>query len=111
MESILFEEKIPVRTKSYDVLVAGGGVAGIAAALTARRAGKKVLLIEKSTILGGLATLGLVNLFVPMCNGRGKQIIYGLAEEGIWPTSRRTSLRSPCWIFWRNRAWRFSLTP
>ena len=46
MESILFEEKIPVRTKSYDVLVAGGGVAGIAAALTARRAGKTVLLIE-----------------------------------------------------------------
>lgn len=31
--------------------------------------------------LGGLATLGLINFFVPMCNGRGKQIIFGMAEE------------------------------
>lgn len=66
---------------SYDVIVAGGGVAGVAAALSAKRMGKSVLLIEKSIILGGLATLGLINLFVPMCNGRGKQIIYGMAEE------------------------------
>ncbi len=81
MGSMVFQEEIPVRGKAYDVIVAGGGVAGLAAALTARRAGKKVLLIEKSTMLGGLATLGLINLFVPMCNGRGKQIIFGLAEE------------------------------
>ena len=81
MKHIFFQEEIPVREKSYDVIVAGAGVAGLAAALTARRAGKSVLLIEKSTMLGGLATLGLINLFVPMCNGRGTQIIYGLAEE------------------------------
>ena len=81
MEHILFQEEIPVRGKSYDVIVAGAGVAGLAAALTARRAGKSVLLIEKSTMLGGLATLGLINLFVPMCNGRGKQIIFGLCEK------------------------------
>ena len=31
--------------------------------------------------LGGLATLGLINYFVPMCNGRGKQIIFGMAQE------------------------------
>lgn len=66
---------------SFDIIVAGGGVAGVAAAVSAARLGKKVLLIEKSVILGGLATLGLINLFVPMCNGRGKQIIYGMAEE------------------------------
>ena len=66
---------------SYDVIVAGGGVAGVSAALAARRLGKSVLLIEKSLMLGGLATLGQINFFVPMCNGRGKQIIYGMAEE------------------------------
>jgi hypothetical protein len=40
-------------------------------------------LIEKSTILGGLATLGLINLFVPLCNGRGKQIIFGRCERWV----------------------------
>ena len=65
----------------YDVIVAGGGVAGAAAAVQLAREGKKTLLIEKSQKLGGLATLGLINLFVPMCNGRGKQIIFGMAEE------------------------------
>ncbi len=64
-----------------DVFVAGGGVAGSAAALAAARCGKKVILAEKSLKLGGLATLGLINLFVPMCNGRGKQIQFGMAEE------------------------------
>lgn len=65
----------------YDVIVAGGGVAGVAAAVAAARRGKSVLLIEKSLSLGGLATYGLINLFVPMCNGRGRQIIKGMAEE------------------------------
>jgi hypothetical protein len=72
--------EIPERG-SYDIIVAGGGVAGAAAAYTAAREGKRVLLIEKSVTLGGLATLGLITMFVPMCNGRGKQIIRGLADE------------------------------
>ena len=66
---------------NYDVIVVGGGVAGAAAALEAARSDKKVLLIEKTTQLGGLATIGLINLFVPMCNGRGVQIIKGMADE------------------------------
>lgn len=69
--------------KHYDIIVAGGGVAGVAAAVQAAREGKKVLLVEKSMKLGGLATLGLINLFVPMCNGRGKQIIKGMCEEFV----------------------------
>lgn len=77
---ISHEEKIPVRDE-YDVIVAGGGVAGVSAAVSAARLGKRVLLVEKTVSLGGLATIGLINLFVPMCNGRGVQIIRGMAEE------------------------------
>lgn len=65
----------------WQVVVCGGGVSGVAAAITAARAGKKTLLIEKTLSLGGLATNGLVNYFVPMCNGRGRQVIFGMAEE------------------------------
>jgi len=70
-----------VKNIKYDIAVAGGGVAGIAAAVEAARCGKKVVIIEKATQLGGLATIGLINLFVPMCNGRGVQIIKGMADE------------------------------
>ena len=65
----------------WDVVVCGGGVAGAAAAITCARAGKKTLIIEKTVTFGGLATNGLVNFFVPMCNGRGKQIVFGMADE------------------------------
>ncbi len=80
MKSVEFTESVPCRGH-YDIIVAGGGVAGVAAAVSAKRLGKNVLLIEKSTIFGGLATLGLINFIVPMCNGRGTQIIFGMAEE------------------------------
>ena len=80
MNSITLCKKLDMK-KQYDVIVCGGGVAGVAAAVTAANEGNSVLLIEKSTILGGLGTLGLINLFVPMCNGRGKQIIFGLCEK------------------------------
>ena len=87
MEAYTFTRTFPVR-RNYDLIVAGGGVAGCAAAVTAAKRGVSVLLIEKSNILGGLGTLGLVNLFVPMCNGRGKQIIFGLAEEWLRLSAR-----------------------
>lgn len=80
MEFINVSQKIQKRGE-YDVIVAGGGVAGVAAAVSSARMGLKTLLIEKTISLGGLATIGLVNLFVPMCNGRGKQIIKGMAQE------------------------------
>ncbi len=80
MESIEYRRSIPHRG-DYDLIVAGGGVAGVAAAVSAARSGLKVLLLEKTIALGGLATIGLINLFVPMCNGRGTQIIKGMAEE------------------------------
>ncbi len=82
MEYVKLEKRIPVK-KNYDVIVCGGGVSGVAAAVSAAKNGLSTLLIEKSNMLGGLGTLGLINLFVPMCNGRGKQIIFGLAEKWL----------------------------
>lgn len=46
--------------ESCDLLVAGGGSAGVAAAVSAARAHAKTILIEKSTFLGGMATGALV---------------------------------------------------
>lgn len=64
-----------------DVLVVGGGVAGIAAALAAARQGASVLLLEKQFMLGGLATAGLVTIYLPLCDGQGHQVSFGIAEE------------------------------
>lgn len=72
---------LPVRYTGYDVIVVGGGIAGIAAALSAARTGKKVLLLERMYALGGLATLGLVTIYLPLCDGLGHQVSFGLAEE------------------------------
>ena len=82
MDTITLTKKLTMK-KEYDVIVCGGGVAGVAAAVTVAKEGHSVLILEKSNILGGLATLGLINLFVPMCNGRGKQIIFGLCEKWV----------------------------
>ena len=69
--------------KDYDVIVVGGGIAGIAASLSAARENKNVLLIESSFQLGGLATSGLISIFLPLDDGEGHQISYGICEELI----------------------------
>lgn len=82
MSGIRIEKYIATK-RTYDVIVCGGGVSGVAAAVSAANNGLSTLLLEKSNILGGLGTLGLINLFVPLCNGRGKQIIFGLCEKWL----------------------------
>ena len=80
---------------SCDVLVCGGGIAGIAAALAAARSGKKVILTERMFMLGGLATAGLIAIYLPLCDGMGNQVSFGLAEEllklsvSTWHNERR----------------------
>ena len=74
------EREIPV-IKECDVLVCGGGIAGIAAAMAAARNGAKVTLLEREYALGGLATLGLITIYLPMCDGEGHQAEYGIVEE------------------------------
>ena len=68
-------------SKVYDLIVVGGGVAGVSAALSAKRKGKTVALIEKGSMLGGLATSGLINWFEPLCDGKGHQLLHSICEE------------------------------
>lgn len=65
--------------ESYDVIVSGGGTAGISAALSAARAGARVLLIEKNSYVGGTAASGLP--FIDFFTKNGKQIVAGQAQE------------------------------
>ena len=73
-------KEIPI-LDSCDVLVCGGGFGGISAALAAARLGKRVILLEKQYVLGGLGTAGLVTIYLPLCDGVGHQVSFGLAEE------------------------------
>ena len=65
--------EIPVAGEA-DVLVVGGGLAGVSAALAAARCGAKVILLEKSCVLGGLATLGYVCHEDSTCCGATKPV-------------------------------------
>ena len=72
--------KTPIKYDCH-VLVAGGGFGGISAALAAAREGKKVILADRGFMLGGLATAGLITIYLPLCDGMGRQVSFGLAEE------------------------------
>ncbi len=65
---VVFERRIPVRHE-VDVFVAGGGPAGVAAAIAAARQGARVLLAERNACLGGMGTAGRLPLFMPFTDG------------------------------------------
>ncbi len=69
--------------ENYDVIVVGGGIAGISASVAAAREGASVLLLEKQVNLGGLATGGLISWYEPLCDSMGNQVVFGIAEELI----------------------------
>ena len=75
------ERKIPVIDEK-DVIVVGGGPAGVVAALTTSRQGASTLLVERYGHLGGMATGGLVILLGPFNDGK-KQAIGGIPYEII----------------------------
>lgn len=90
--------ELPVKG-SYDVLVIGGGVAGVAAALAAARTGKRVCLAEREFVLGGLATIGIIAIYLPLCDGQGHQLISGISEELLKESIRYGSGEIPaCWL-------------
>jgi len=67
--------------RDYDIVVVGGGIAGVAAAIAAAEGGAKVALVEKSAWFGGLATGGMIFFYLPIDDGRGHQVSFGLAEK------------------------------
>lgn len=76
----------------------------MAAALAAARTGAQTLLLEKECALGGLATLGLIVMYLPLCDGYGHQVIGGIGEEllrksveGGSPTAGPRGHVPPCW--------------
>lgn len=70
--------------KQADVIVCGGGCAGVAAAIACSRNGAKTLLLEKSSVVGGTATSGLVGPFMTCFDPKGeRQIIKGIFDEMI----------------------------
>ena len=67
--------------RKYDHVVVGGGFAGVAAALASARAGAKTCLLERTNVLGGLSTQGHIIVFMPLCDGYGRQVTFGIPEE------------------------------
>lgn len=76
------ERRTPVIAET-DVLVIGGGAAGIGAAVAAARQGARTMLVERYGSLGGLASNGLIILLLTMDDGRGKQVVAGLCQEMV----------------------------
>jgi len=64
-----------------DIVVCGGGPAGINAALAAGRSGARTLLIERYGFLGGMSTIALVYPWMTFHTVDGKQVIAGIAQE------------------------------
>ena len=81
VERISYTKDVPVAAET-DVLVVGGGPAGIAAAVASGRTGAKTVLVERFGFLGGNATAGLVGPFMTSYSQDGKiQLIKGVFEE------------------------------
>lgn len=66
-------------SKHYDVVVIGGGISGVAAAIAAAKNGAQTVLVEGSPNLGGLATSGLP--FHGCYNSTGERIVGGVLSE------------------------------
>lgn len=81
MEQVLLKKTVPIVGK-YDIIVCGGGPAGLMAAISAARMGCRTALVERLGFLGGTATAGLV---IPISGffQNGQRCIGGLPWEFI----------------------------
>jgi glycine/D-amino acid oxidase-like deaminating enzyme len=86
----------------YDVVVLGGGPAGIAAAVAAGRAGRSTLLIERYGFLGGMGTAAGVTNFCGLhanVHGEIRQVVHGVADELLSRIDALGGLNPPHMIF------------
>lgn len=90
METYTLKRDIEIED-DVDLLVAGGGPAGTAAAICAARLGAKVLLAEATGCLGGMGTSGLVTTFGPVSDGK-EMLVGGVMREIILSMQQRGQL-------------------
>ncbi|MFD8124611.1 FAD-dependent oxidoreductase [Streptomyces albidoflavus] len=84
-------------TEKYDVVVAGGGSAGVAAAVAASRAGARTLLLERGPCLGGAATLRNVLTYCGIYTREDppRQVVFGIADEILAALRAEGAVSSP----------------
>ena len=86
----------------YDVVVLGGGPAGIAAAASAARAGASTLLVERYGFLGGMGTAAGVTNFCGLhanVHGGIRQVVHGIADDLLARMEKLGGLNAPHVIF------------
>lgn len=86
----------------YDVVVLGGGPAGIAAAVAAARAGRSTLLVERYGFLGGMGTAAGVTNFCGLhanVHGDIRQVVHGVADALLERIARLGGLNAPHALF------------
>ncbi|MFK4490111.1 FAD-dependent oxidoreductase [Bradyrhizobium sp. USDA 336] len=89
--------KVPLYGE-YEVVVLGGGPAGIVAAAAAARAGRKTLLIERYGFLGGMGTAAGVTNFCGLhgnVHGEHRRLVQGLASALLARIDRLNGLNAP----------------
>src|SRR5271167_5268818 len=91
---------VPVVSRG-DVVVVGGGPAGLSAAVSAARAGASVTLVERYPYLGGLASGGMVLVLDDMCNG-DEITVRGICAEMIERLERVGLAVTPPESEWRS---------
>lgn len=86
----------------YDVVVLGGGPAGMAAAVSAARSGRSTLLVERYGFLGGMGTAAGVTNFCGLhanVHGEIRQVVHGVADELLRRIDRLGGLNQPHGLF------------